>query len=138
MAFEFELVSPEALILSGEAEQVVVPGTEGYFTVLENHSAMMSTIKPGVINVKTTEGDTKHFFVRGGFADISASGLTILAEQAVAVDDMDLADLQKEIEQAREAHRNAEAAEHKEKAANVLAELEDSLVAIQHTKGMSH
>ena len=55
-AFAFELVSPEALILSGEADEVVVHGTEGYFTVMAHHAPFMSTVKPGVIDVKLADG----------------------------------------------------------------------------------
>ena len=62
--FSFELVSPEALVLSGEASEVVVPGTEGYFTVLANHAPLMSTIKPGVVDVKMADGETSQIFVR--------------------------------------------------------------------------
>jgi F-type H+-transporting ATPase subunit epsilon len=87
-AFHFELVSPERLIFSGEVEQVVVPGSEGVFTVLVNHAPMMSTIRPGVIEVTAASGPSK-LFVRGGFADVSDKGLTILAEQAIPVAELD-------------------------------------------------
>jgi F-type H+-transporting ATPase subunit epsilon len=95
-AFHFELVSPERLIFSGEVEQVVVPGSEGVFTVLENHAPMMSTIRPGVIEVKSASGAEK-LFVRGGFADVSPKGLTILAEQAIPLADLDVAKIDAEL-----------------------------------------
>jgi F-type H+-transporting ATPase subunit epsilon len=100
-AFHFELVSPERLIFSGEVEQVVVPGSEGVFTVLENHAPTMSTIRPGVIEVTSASGASK-LFVRGGFADVSDKGLTILAEQAIPVAELDGAKIDADLRAAEE------------------------------------
>ena len=99
--FQFDLVSPEELLLSGLVDQVVVPGAEGYFTVLKGHAPFMSTMKPGVVDVKRNEGDVR-IFVRGGFADVNGAGLTILAEQAVLVDEVDPAMLAEDIKNAEE------------------------------------
>ena len=99
--FQFELVSPERLLLSGMVEEVVVPGSEGYFTVLKGHAPFMSTMKPGVVEVKRSEGDLR-IFVRGGFADVNGVGLTILAEQAIMVADVDAAMLAEDIRNAEE------------------------------------
>ena len=71
--FQFELVSPERLLMSDEVEQVVVPGSEGYFTVMKGHAPFMSTMRPGVVDV-TKGGQMDRIFVRGGFADVSAAG----------------------------------------------------------------
>ena len=99
--FQFELVSPERLLMSGPVDQVVVPGAEGYFTVLKGHAPLMSTLKPGVVDV--TEGnETTRIFVRGGFADVSTAGLTILAEQAILLADVDPAMLAQDIKDAEE------------------------------------
>ena len=100
-AFHFELVSPERLIFSGEVEQVVVPGSEGGFTVLRHHAPMMSTIRPGVIEVTSATGPSK-LFVRGGFADVSEKGLTILAEQAIPVSELDGAKIDADLRAAEE------------------------------------
>ena len=100
-AFHFELVSPERLIFSGEVEPVVVPGSEGVFTVLRNHAPMMSTIRPGVIEVTSATGPSK-LFVRGGFADVSEKGLTILAEQAIPVSELDGAKIDADLRAAEE------------------------------------
>ena len=78
--FQFELVAPERLLMSEPVEQVVVPGSEGYFTVLKGHAPFMSTLRPGVVEVTRT-GAPERIFVRGGFADVSTNGLTILAER---------------------------------------------------------
>jgi len=85
--FPFELVSPEKLIFAGEAEAVVVPGTEGEFTVLKNHAPVMSVLKPGIIEIEDGAANKTKLFVRGGFADVSPEGLTILAEKAIAPKD---------------------------------------------------
>ena len=84
---DFELVSPERLLSSGQVAMVVVPGTEGDFGVLPGHAPMMSTIRPGVIEVYATEGTTPsaRYEIDGGFAEVTTEGLTILAEKAVAV-----------------------------------------------------
>ena len=85
--FSFELVSPERLLSSGQVAMVVVPGAEGDFAVLPGHAPMMSTIRPGIIEVYATEGSTPsaRYEIDGGFAEVTADGLTILAEKAVAV-----------------------------------------------------
>jgi F-type H+-transporting ATPase subunit epsilon len=86
----FELVSPEKLVFSGEVEQVDVPGAEGDFGVLAGHAPMVTTLRPGVLTVKAAGGEQK-IVVLGGFAEVSASGLTILADTADAVADFDRA-----------------------------------------------
>jgi F-type H+-transporting ATPase subunit epsilon len=99
--FPFELVSPERLLLSAEVEQVVVPGSEGYFTVLKGHAPFMSTLKPGVVDV-VSGSVTERIFVRGGFADVSLAGLTILAEQAIPLAEVDAGWLAREVKNAEE------------------------------------
>jgi len=86
-SFQFELVSPAKLLLSEEVEEVVVPGTDGDFSVLAGHAPFMSTIRPGFILVKRS-GSTDRIFVRGGFADTNPRGLTILAEEAIPDDQL--------------------------------------------------
>jgi F-type H+-transporting ATPase subunit epsilon len=86
--FKFELVSPEKLLLSADATSVVVPGSEGYFTVMATHSALMTTMRPGLIQV-SVDGKDDAFFVQGGFADVTPTSCTILAEFAVPASDID-------------------------------------------------
>ena len=86
--FAFELVSPEKLLFSGDVEQVVIPGTEGDFAVLKDHAPVISALRPGVLSYKDAKGDKQALFVRGGFADVSAEGLIVLAELAVPVAEM--------------------------------------------------
>jgi len=79
---KLDIVSPERLFLSEEVRSVTVPGSEGYFTVLGDHAPMMTTLKPGFVTATTVAGATHAIFVRGGFADVSPEGLTILADEA--------------------------------------------------------
>ena len=98
MALHFELVTPAKLVRSEDVHMVVVPGTEGEFGVLANHAPYMTTLRNGVVRV--LEGDTvkMRIFVRGGFADVTSAGLTILAEEARMLDDVTVEDVQAEME----------------------------------------
>ncbi|WOS62545.1 F0F1 ATP synthase subunit epsilon [Sinorhizobium fredii] len=100
-SFNFELVSPERLLLSASATEVVIPATEGEMTIMANHAPTMTTIKPGVVTVKTADGKTERFAVFGGFADILPTGCTLLAESAVHVDELDRTVLENRIDEAR-------------------------------------
>lgn len=101
-AFHFELVSPEKLLFSGDVESVVVPGAEGLFTVLKDHAPVMTTMRPGVVDINESASRTLRLFVRGGFADVSPTGLTILAEQAIPLEQLNADDLAREISNAEE------------------------------------
>jgi F-type H+-transporting ATPase subunit epsilon len=81
MALHFELVTPARLVRSEEVYMVVVPGTEGEFGVLQGHAPFMTTVKDGAIKVYRTENGTpEEIVIQGGFAEVGASGLTVLAE----------------------------------------------------------
>ncbi len=86
--FTFELVTPERLLLSAPAEQVVVPGSEGDFAVLAGHAPVISTLRPGVIEITLPQG-RQRIFVKKGVAEADPERLTVLAQTAVAVDDLD-------------------------------------------------
>ncbi|MCX8569068.1 MULTISPECIES: F0F1 ATP synthase subunit epsilon [Hyphomicrobiales] len=101
-AFKFELVSPERLLVSEQVESVVIPGSEGEMTVMANHAPLMTTVKPGVVTVRTAGGKEERYVVFGGFADIVPAGCTLLAESAMAVKDIDRAALLRRIQNARE------------------------------------
>jgi F-type H+-transporting ATPase subunit epsilon len=107
----FDLVSPERLLVSEEVDSVVVPGTEGYFTVLARHAPFMTTLKPGLVEVRGLSGDTRRIFVRGGFADVTPAGLTILADEATRLEDLDAGTLAGHIRDA-EAHVSAAGEDH--------------------------
>jgi F-type H+-transporting ATPase subunit epsilon len=97
-AFHFELVSPEKLVFSGDVEAVVVPGVEGEFTVLKDHAPLISTMKPGVVVIDETPAKKLRLFVRGGFAEVAPSGLTILAEQTIPLAELGAAGLDAELQ----------------------------------------
>lgn len=79
----FELVTPEKLVRSEDVYMVVVPGTEGDFGVLHGHAPVMATIRDGALHIyKTDKGEPERLPIRGGFAEVNAQGLTVLAEQA--------------------------------------------------------
>ena len=80
--FHFDLVSPEKILFSGEVEQVDVPGSEGDFGVLQGHAPFMSTVRDGTLSIyKTDKSEPETIRIEGGFAEVNASGLTVLAEK---------------------------------------------------------
>lgn len=95
--FTFELVSPERKLISGAAKMVVIPGEEGDFGVLPGHSALVATIRPGVVEITMDGEATQRIFIAGGFADVSPSNCTVLAEEAVNVSDLNKSDLEQTI-----------------------------------------
>lgn len=84
--FKFELVSPERILLSIDAEQAMVPGVEGDFTVFAGHAPLISTLRPGILEVVTGAGK-KQIFVKSGFADVNGAAVTVLAETAFDIAD---------------------------------------------------
>jgi F-type H+-transporting ATPase subunit epsilon len=127
--FQFDLVSPERLLLSEQVEQVVVPGSEGYFTVLKGHAPFMSTLRPGVLDVTRGSG-MERIFVRGGFADVSAEGLTILAERAIPLSEVDAATIAAEVKNAEEDVADAKDGEAKDMAEMKLSQLKEVQTAL--------
>ena len=102
----FDLVSPEELLLSEDVEMVTVPGREGDFGVLAGHAPVMTTLRPGFISVRGEKGE-RRIFVRGGFAEVNASGLTVLAEEAIPADELNAAELDQDIKNTEEDLRDA-------------------------------
>jgi len=128
-SFQFELISPERLLFAGEVDSVVVPASEGQITVLKDHAPFMSTMKPGVVEV-SDGARTQRLFVRGGFADVSAKGLTILAEQAVPVEELDLAAIDAEIKNAEEDFNDARTDDARRAASEKLSQLREVKAAL--------
>jgi len=130
-SFQFELVTPERLLFSGAVEGVVIPGAEGDFEVLAMHAPVMSTIRPGLISVReTASGSPKRIFVRGGFAEVGPAGLTILAEQAIAFEDLSSEKLAAEIKMAEEDVADAKVDAEKSAAQEKLGQLRELQRAI--------
>lgn len=111
--FNFELVSPERLLVSGSVSAVVIPATEGEMTVMANHAPTMTTIKPGVVTVTFADGRKDRYVVFGGFADIIPTGCTLLAESAVPAADIKTDDIVRRIEAARAELEHATSDDHK-------------------------
>lgn len=99
----FSLVSPARELFSGEVDHVIAPGSDGEFGVLVNHAPFMTTLKNGVVSVEDNGETTMRLFVRGGFADVTPAGLTILAEEAVNMASVSAESVQKDLEAARQA-----------------------------------
>ena len=95
--FQFELVTPERLLVSTEVEMVVVPGTEGNFGVLAGHSPLISTIRPGTIDIYEGGAISERIFVAGGIAEVTPERCTVLADEATAADALDRAALDAEL-----------------------------------------
>jgi F-type H+-transporting ATPase subunit epsilon len=125
-SFHFELVSPERLLFAGEVEAVVVPGSEGQFTVMRDHAPFMSTMKPGIVEIAENGTKKLRLFVRGGFADVSPKGLTILAEQAIPVEELNLAHIEAEIRHAEEDLADAKTDEARRAASEKISQLRET------------
>jgi F-type H+-transporting ATPase subunit epsilon len=97
--FKFELVSPERVLLSIDADQVVVPGSDGEFAVLAGHAPVIATLRPGVLDV-TASGSKRKLFVKSGFAEVDPGRLTVLAEKAYDVDEMSSSAIAEELKSA--------------------------------------
>lgn len=101
-SFQFDLVSPEKLLMSEPVEQVTVPGADGQFTVLKRHAPFLSTLKPGVLDIRGVDGSSQRIYVRGGFADVNALGLTVLAEQAMPLEEVNAEIMAQQVTDAQE------------------------------------
>ncbi|MED5356884.1 MAG: F0F1 ATP synthase subunit epsilon [Pseudomonadota bacterium] len=99
---EFELVSPEKLLLSREVDMVVIPGAEGDMGVLPQHSPAITTVRPGTIVVYEGGAVTDRIFIAGGFAEVSDNRCTVLAEEAMPVEDIDKASAEQALSDARD------------------------------------
>ena len=93
----FDLVSPERMLLSEDVDMVTLPGTEGYFGVLAGHAPVISTLRPGVIEVTGGATPGLRLFVRGGFAEVDAKKVIVLAEEAIPMSDFDVGALDRRL-----------------------------------------
>ena len=127
MALHFELVSPERLLFSGDVVEVDIPGTEGDMGILPGHAPVLSTLRPGVVVVTKDGGQKERIFVRGGFAEVNPKGLTVLAEVAVPVAELNAERLAQEVKDAQEDVSDAQDDETRRRAQEIL----DHLQALQ-------
>lgn len=126
---EFELVSPESLLLSEPVDMVVVPGEEGDFGVLPKHAPFISAVRPGVINVHDGGKVTERIFVAGGFAEVTPARCTVLAEHAVPVAKIDRATAEQQLKDVREDLSDAKDEREREAAERQIAVAEAMLKA---------
>jgi F-type H+-transporting ATPase subunit epsilon len=119
--FKFELVTPERMLLSEDAAQVVVPGVEGEFTVLASHAPVVSALRPGVVDAMLADSRRIRVFVKGGFAEVDADRLIVLAERALDLETVDATGIAAELQTA-EAELAAAATDAARLAANSALE----------------
>ncbi len=96
-ALKLELVSPEKELASRLVRQVLVPGLEGEFMVMPGHAPVLSTLKPGVLAITEISGAETRYFVRGGYAEVAEDQLIVLAERAIPLEQLDAAEIDREI-----------------------------------------
>jgi F-type H+-transporting ATPase subunit epsilon len=130
---QFELVSPERLLVSQPVEMVVVPGVEGDFGVLPGHAPLVSNVRPGVIAVFEQGQVTQRIFVAGGFAEVTPERCTVLAEQALPVADLDRAAAEEEIRNARDDLSGAKDEAERTRLEERIAAGEAKLAALEGT-----
>lgn len=122
--FHFDLVSPEKLAFSGEVDQVDIPGVEGDFGVLAGHAPVVAAIRPGILTV-TSGGKHEKIIVLGGLAEVSEKGLTVLADVATSLDELDRAQFAETISEMQEGMKEHEG-----------SELDQALARLDHYKSI--
>ena len=118
----FDLVSPERLLLSQPVDMVTIPGTEGYMGVMAGHMPLVSALRAGMIDMMNDGVDTR-FFIRGGFAEVSSTQITVLAEEAIPMTELDLAVLDQRIKDAQDDEIAAKTDAERLKAAQLVDDL---------------
>ena len=118
----FDLVSPEKLLLSKPVDMVTIPGTEGYMGVMAGHAPVVTTLRAGMIDMLDDGADTR-FFIRGGFAEVSATKVTVLAEEAIPMSELDIAVLDQRIADAQEEEIAAKSDAERQRAAQMVDDL---------------
>jgi len=105
---QFDLVSPERRLASAQVVSVQIPGTDGELTAMPGHSATITTLRPGILTVDGPDGQSD-YVVTGGFAEITASGVSVLAERAIAKSDMTQETMDEIMEEAKNTYSKAKA-----------------------------
>ncbi len=134
MALVFELVSPERLVMSREVAMAVIPGAEGDFGVLEGHAPLVSTLRPGVIDIHDDGAVAARVFVAGGFSEVAGGRCTVLAEEAVDLDDLDRAAAERRAAAAREALAEADGEPARQRAETEMLVAEAMMAAAEQAR----
>lgn len=124
--FHFDLVSPEKLAFSGEVDQVDVPGLEGDFGVLAGHAPVVAALRPGILTI-VAGGERQKVIVLGGLAEVSEKGLTVLADVATSIEELDRARFAETISEMEEKLSEKEG-----------SELDNALARLDHFKSIQH
>ncbi len=124
---KFDLVSPERLLRSEDVDMVVIPGSEGDFGVLPGHAPIISTIRPGVIEVHKGTATPERIFISGGICEVSADRCTVLADDAVEVASLDRAGVEKRLKDAEEDLVDAKTDLDQHKASTAVAVLREMM-----------
>ena len=119
---QFDLVSPERSLASMDANAVQIPGADGDMTVMQDHAPTITTLRPGVLKVEAGS-DTHEYVVTGGFAEIGAQGVSVLAEQAVIKGDMTQAQLDAMMDAAQDSYNRAKDSGNADDAAKLMADM---------------
>ena len=127
----FELVSPQRLLLSEAVDMVVVPGTEGDFGVLAEHAPLISTVRPGTITVYQGNAVTDRIFVAGGFAEVTTERCTVLAEEAERLEEIDRAEVEAQLRELREDLGSASSDEERQFLESRIAVAEAKIEAVE-------
>jgi F-type H+-transporting ATPase subunit epsilon len=128
-ALHLEFVSPEAVLFSGEVDQVDLPGAEGDMGILPGHAPLVTTLRPGIVTI-FREGRREPVVVIGGFAEVSPSGLTVLADSATSRADFDMAHLASEIKDTEEDIADSKDDAERDKLARHLEQLKSLQAAL--------
>lgn len=127
--FHFDFVGPERTLYSGEVNAVQLPGIEGEMTVMAGHAPVITSLRVGVIVVTESHGSGKRIYVRGGFADIGPQGVTVLAERAAPIEELNAESLDRDIEAVQLKYDSTEDLQRRE-------ELNAQIVQLRETKAL--
>jgi len=123
----FDLVSPDRLLVSTEADMIVVPGTEGDFGAMVGHQPLISALRPGIVEIHDGGAVSARFFVRDGFVEVTTDRCTVLAEEAVPVAELDRVEIEQRIKTAEEDFVNAKTDETRHHADHEVRTLNELL-----------
>jgi F-type H+-transporting ATPase subunit epsilon len=126
----FELVSPAKLLFSGAVDAVQIPGTEGDMGIYPGHAPVLSTLRPGVVVIERVSAQPERIFVRGGFAEVNPQGLTVLAEVAIPLAELDAAAIAQQVKNAEEDVADAKDDESRRRATENLDHLKALAAAL--------
>jgi F-type H+-transporting ATPase subunit epsilon len=135
---QFDLVSPERLLVSDVYDMVVAPGEEGDFGVLPGHSPLIANLRPGVIDIFENGVISDRVFVAGGFAEVTPDRFTVLAEEAIPVHEISAEAVKKRLRDAKQAYEEADSDAARDEAENAIAVAEAMLAAVGQAEAAAH